>query len=297
MARNHKVHGLDSSTEPFEVVDIVSRVPPPTDSEYNWFREHLLSKTGIALGDGKQLLMEGRLSPRLYALGLTSYGAYLRHLKADKGRSELRHFVDALTTNMTSFFREDDQLHHAREVWEKKLRSETVFVWSAACSSGEEVYSLAMLLEESRGKLHNFDYRILGTDIDTQCLARARRGVYEEQTMSNLPVELRKKYFSDAVSVNPERFCIDESLKSRTKFRNMNLITDGGRSLPLTFHFIYLRNVLIYFEPPTIAQIIRHIEQRLKPGGFLYLGHSETIDLSGTSLVKTNTSCYQLGHA
>ena len=192
MARNHKVHGLDSSTEPLEVVDIVYRVPPPTDSEYNWFREHLLSKTGIALGDGKQLLMEGRLSPRLYALGLTSYGAYLRHLKADKGRSELRHFVDALTTNMTSFFRKDDQLHHAREVWEKKLRSKTVFVWSAACSSGEEVYSLAMLLEESRGKLHNFDYRILGTDFDTQCLARARRGVYEEQTMPNLPVELRK---------------------------------------------------------------------------------------------------------
>ena len=212
-----------------------------------------MSKTGIALGDGKQLLMEGRLSPRLYALGLTSYGAYLRHLKADKGRSELRHFVDALTTNMTSFFRKDDQLHHAREVWEKKLRSKTVFVWSAACSSGEEVYSLAMLLEESRGKLHNFDYRILGTDFDTQCLARARRGVYEEQTMSNLPVELRKKYFSDAVSVNPERICIDESLKSRTKFRNMNLITDGGRSLPLTFHFIYLRNVLIYFELHTIA--------------------------------------------
>ncbi|PIE11344.1 MAG: chemotaxis protein [Rhodobacterales bacterium] len=237
----------------------------------------LRREAGIELPDGKASLVQARLSKRLRALALNSYSAYCDLVEADAADGERMELLSALTTNVTKFFRER---HHFDDLAERllpemlsKLRSGgAVRIWSAACSSGEEPYSLAMTLLSRAPELRNLDLRILGTDIDPQILSVARRGLYSREALLDEDGSRLKAFFEDAG--NNQIRMIDDIRKIIT-FNRLNL----HQKWPMKrqFDLIMCRNVVIYFNKPDEAQIWRRMTDALLPGGHIMIGHSERI--------------------
>lgn len=237
----------------------------------------LRREAGIELPDGKASLVQARLSKRLRALALNSYSAYCDLVEADAADGERMELLSALTTNVTKFFRER---HHFDDLAERllpemlsKLRSGgAVRIWSAACSSGEEPYSLAMTLLSRAPELRNLDLRILGTDIDPQILSVARRGFYSREALLDEDGSRLKAFFEDAG--NNQIRMIDDIRKIIT-FNRLNL----HQKWPMKrqFDLIMCRNVVIYFNKSDEAQIWRRMTDALLPGGHIMIGHSERI--------------------
>lgn len=245
--------------------------PVLADAEFETLRKLLYSAVGINLTPEKKALVSGRLGKRISDLGLSSFGEYFRRITGDA--QERQWAFNALTTNETSFFREPQHFAHLTEViLPNHPRGETFRIWSAASSTGEEPYSIAMVLAERLGKS---DWEIFASDISTKVLEQAKRGIYPLQRADNIPKPYLRKFCLKGTGNHEGDFVVDRWLRERVRFFQVNLIgplPDFGQ-----FDVIFLRNVLIYFDPPTKRRVVNALLPHLKPGGHFYSGHSESL--------------------
>ena len=246
-----------------------------TAAEFASIVNRVRETTGIVLGETKRDLVYGRLGRRLRARGCTSFADYLALLDSPEGEDEQTELVNAITTNLTSFFREP---HHFEALAKTVLPGlaqapgRRLRIWSAACSSGEEPYSIAMVVQKTLPDLARWDARILATDIDTGMIAASRAGVYELAKTAAIPREMARgrmaKMDADTVEMSQE-------LKELIRFRPLNLL--GPWPFRGTFDVIFCRNVVIYFDKETQRRLFDRFADALAPGGWLFIGHSESL--------------------
>ena len=249
-----------------------------TPADFEAVRRTLYEYAGISLNDGKSDLVYGRLARRLRALRITSFSAYLEYINSASGEGEMVHFINALTTNLTAFFREP---HHfeflAGEALPEAMRrhrfDHRVRLWSAGCSTGEEPYSIAMTLYESGLCQEPWDTRLLATDLDSNAVKTARQGCYAAQRTAGLTSARSGKWFRRISGGNDVQ--VDSSLQSVITFKQLNLMHEWPMSGP--FDMIFCRNVVIYFDKPTQKRLFDRYADILVDGGYLFLGHSETM--------------------
>jgi chemotaxis protein methyltransferase CheR len=253
-----------------------------TDADFRAFVELAHETAGIALAESKRNLVYSRLARRLRALRLASFKSYRNYLASEEGAAELVNFINAISTNLTKFFREAHHFDHfkthvaqpaakGRLLGDNRLR-----IWSAGCSTGEEPYTIAAVLRREIGDSYRHDARILATDIDTEVLSRAARGRYTAKAVEDVPAAYRTYFeIGDSEDDSGEQIDVAESLRSLISFRQLNLMEQWpfqGR-----FDAIFCRNVMIYFDAPTKSALVERFASQLKPGGILYIGHSESL--------------------
>jgi len=233
---------------------------------------------GIDLHDGKRELVKARLAKRIRLLRLRTFDDYIRFVRDDTSGNELTSMLDSLSTNLTFFFRESAHFEFlrshalARMIEQRRARGR-LRMWSAGCSTGEEPYSLAMLLLEYFPELQGWDVRILATDLSTRVLAQAREGVYDAPRVRQVPPALAEKYF--VPDARRERFRVRDEVRAAVSFARLNLIESWPMQGP--FDLIFCRNVMIYFDKPTQETLVRRFHGLLSPGGLLMVGHSESL--------------------
>ena len=260
-------------------------LPVLSDDTFNAFRALIFEKTGIHMRDGKQILISNRLRRRLSALGLSSYEDYYRMLVSGKAQEELHNFIDAVSTNETYFFREANHFTVLQKVVLPEIlkRRKRISVWSAGCSTGEEPYTLRIVIDEflektgAGGGSGGAEATIIGTDISTSVIRKARDGIYNERALRFVPRESLQRYFAAAVDGARQA---SDALRAGVSFRVHNLFKDPPPGEP--FDIIFCRNVMIYFDKATQARLVDDIfAHALRPDGYLFIGHSES--LSGFS--------------
>jgi chemotaxis protein methyltransferase CheR len=236
-------------------------------------------RAGISLSDSKRNLVYGRLSRRLRALGLASFGEYRQYLESDG--SEIERFINSISTNHTKFFREAHHFTHLRssvvETFAQQDQKRTVRrlrVWSAGCSTGEEPYTIALVLRREIADMARQDVKILATDIDTDVLAKASRGEYAAEALDNIPDPFCR-HFKPTDEGDAATIKVAQDVRSLITFRQLNLVETWPMKGP--FDAIFCRNVMIYFDGPTKSKLIERFIRLIKPGGFLYIGHSESL--------------------
>jgi chemotaxis protein methyltransferase CheR len=260
-----------------------TRAAPPADtftppalneSEFAQIRQLAYRKLGLDLKEGKQTLIVTRLSKELRRLGLQSFTEYCRHVASDRSGEALVEMGDALTTNFTGFLREQAHFHFLRtELTAKLRRTGPVDIWSAASSTGEEPYSILFTLLDALGPAA--DVRVLATDISTRALKAGTAAVYEADKVADLPPGWLQRYFLKGNGQWQGSFRVRPEYRERVSFRRFNLVTDQpGNS---RFPAIFCRNVAIYFDKPTQAAVARKLASVLEPGGYLFIGHSESL--------------------
>lgn len=245
---------------------------------FNGIRALLKSKTGIHLEENSNSLILSRLSARVRRQRLPDFDAYLAHVRSEGGAQELVQMINALTTNTTRFFREPGHFDILENeilpnLIEKAKRGERIRLWSAACSSGEEAYSISALVLKCFPDASEFDIRILGTDIDTHTLQRAKSGTYPKRSINGVPEQYTDILFEPGR--NDGKLHIRKPLKDMTTFRYLNFVEPWPVCGP--FQVIFCRNVAIYMEPDTQSRIWRGLESVLDQDGALFIGHSERI--------------------
>lgn len=264
--------------------------------EFNLFRQYIYEKVGISLSEQKNTLVKGRLNKRLNQLGLTSFHAYYEYLVRDTSGEELGFFVSAISTNVTSFFRETAQwkwldgalLTILQSKKEKKIR-----IWSAGCSSGEEPYTILMFLQENLQNFESWDIKILATDISEKVLSHAIHGIYEEKQIESLPKHILLKSFQKIGQGNNIKYQILPSLREKVTFRLYNLVTDPFILKNNQFDMIFCRNVMIYFDDVTRFEVIRRFTTIMPKGAPLFLGSSESLTTHRDTLKLIGSSIYQ----
>ncbi len=255
-----------------------------TAEDFKQIAGMLHSETGIHLTEAKVALVYSRLAKRLRALGLENFRDYCDLVTGSDGLDERQQMICALTTNVTKFFREPHHFEHLKTqvlppLLEAAKRNGRVRIWSAACSDGQEPYSIALTVLSVMPDAHRYDIKILATDIDTKMLAKGREGIYDANALSQVPGDLRARYF---VKTEGNRmFGACDELRALISFKELNLI--GQWPLKGPFQAIFCRNVVIYFEEQTQAKIWSRFLPLLAPKGMLYIGHSERINGPATS--------------
>ena len=249
-----------------------------SDAEFRMISELLRQHCGLHFGADSRFLLERRVARRLRELELTSFSAYHYLLRnANGGAAEFARLVDELTTNETYFFRERSQLRTLIEEILPELRGQRrtsgpLSIWSAGCSSGEEPYSIVILAREA-GLVPGEDLRVYASDISHRVLRKARQGVYREASFRETESALRDRYFVE----KDGSWKIADSIKQHVGFIHLNLFDRGKIALLGSMDVILCRNVIIYFDLPTKARVIKTFEEKLRPGGYLLLGHSESL--------------------
>ena len=249
-----------------------------TDADFATIRALIGERTGINLGDSRKSLVYARLGRRLRALDLTRFSEYIDYLK--KTNNEAEQFVNSITTNLTSFFREAFQLDAFADVQlPEAIRAHTqdrcLRIWSAGCSTGQEPYTLGILVNEVLGDLTGWDIKILATDLDTQVLAKARKGLYPGESIDTMTPARVKRWFTPAGGALSDDVQISPELQQLVSFKELNFMEDWPFRGP--FDIIFCRNVLIYFDKPTQMWVIDRFGEMLREGGHLVIGHSETL--------------------
>jgi chemotaxis protein methyltransferase CheR len=241
-----------------------------TRDDFDVIRAMIYEHAGISIAPTKQELVYTRIRKRVREHGLTSFGSYIEYLKRTPG--ELQAFINSLTTNFTAFFRERDHFAILRRFAEER-NAGGLRLWCAASSTGEEPYSIAMTLAEAYGTLTP-DVKILASDIDTDVLAKARRGIYPEKSIENLDQTLRKRYFLRGTGRNAGSVRVIPELCELITYRQVNLLHEEWDVDP-EYDVIFCRNVMFYFDKPTQRGILEKLRRRLHPEGLLFTGHSE----------------------
>jgi chemotaxis protein methyltransferase CheR len=232
--------------------------------------------SGIDLHEGKEELVKARLLKRLRYLKISDFDQYLKYMANDKSGNEFGAMVDMLTTNKTNFFRESEHLTFLREEVIPGLVKRPIRIWSAGCSSGEEPYSIAIVLNEVIPDIGNRDIKILATDISDRMMERARQGLYDEETIKTVPPQLKRKYFNHTDAGSGHKYRVSTRLQSIVSFAKLNLMESWPMSGP--FDVIFCRNVMIYFDKPTQETLVRRFWSLLREGGYLLVGHSESLN-------------------
>lgn len=246
-----------------------------TDAEFARFQALIYKIAGISLSDAKKVLLTGRLGKRLRHFGFSTYTEYYRLVASGTHEAELQMMVDLLTTNETYFFREEKHFEFlATRVLPKCPAGAPFNVWSAACSSGEEVYTIAMVLAEHFGVQGN--WQVTGSDISQRVLAAAQRGLYPVERARGIPPEYLRKYCLKGVRSQEGTVLVDSPLRKHTRFLQVNL----NQELPElgSFDVIFLRNVMIYFDNDTKRDVVARLVRQLRPGGHFIVGHSESLN-------------------
>ena len=261
------------------------------DAEYKRLSSLLYDIAGITLNESKKVLLTGRLSKRLTALGLDTYTQYFKYVTAPEHAQELDFMVDLLTTNETYFFREPQHFEFLKQIIPAASKQGQMFrVWSAAASIGAEAYTIAMVLADRLGE--GGAWEILGTDISSSVLEQARRGHYRISEAEKIPPEYLKKYCLKGKGEQEGTFLIDKKLRQHVNFQQLNLNVDGMRKTG-DFDVIFLRNVLIYFDIPTKQRVIANLIPCLKNSGFLIVGHSESLNGITDALTQVKPTVYR----
>jgi chemotaxis protein methyltransferase CheR len=250
------------------------------------------SELGIRMPDSKLSMIQSRLLQRVRALGLPSLDRYCDHLFSDEaGSDEHSHFINAVTTNKTDFFREPQHFRILTETVLPHFGDRRTLFWSAACSSGEEPYTLAMVLSEYAATRPLFDFRILGTDVSTKVLNKAKEGIYSAQAVGPVPPPMRRKYLLRSRDDLP-RVRVNPALRKVVSLHQLNLM-DADYGVRDMFDVIFCRNVLIYFDRPVQQAVIRKLCRNLIPGGFLFVSHSESLSGLDLPLIPLGSSCFR----
>lgn len=280
------------NTQPKPIADPseLNRAIPLSDKEFRDIRDWLKDQSGIHLADIKKSMVVGRLQKRLRALQIPSFAAYLKLIHQADQSSERQTAVNLLTTNETYFFREEKHFQFLQQQVLPAVQSRDNFkVWSAAASTGEEAYSIALTLAQLWGVQSS--WQVMGTDINTSVLQRAQKALYPMDAKDRIPVQMLKAFCLKGVGKETGWLKISDEVSSHVSFVQANLFTLQLR-LPM-FEVIFLRNVLIYFELEDKKKIIQNIVRQLKPGGWLLVGHSESIHGYHDDLKQHRPSCYQ----
>lgn len=243
-----------------------------SDSIFHRIRDLSYNKTGINLAS-KRGLIYTRLIRRLRELDIDDFNSYCTLIETNK--DEFSAMINILTTNVTYFFREAHQFDFLIDNVCKEIlqRSRSLSLWSAGCSSGQEPYSLAMLLEKNR-----ISYSISATDLDSNVLHKANQGIYNEEQILKMPEDVRKKWFSE-VNKEKQEYQISNDIRRNIQFKQLNLMNEWNYNQK--FHVIFCRNVFIYFDKETKANVLEKFHKSLYPGGYLFLGHSENVTPDG----------------
>jgi chemotaxis protein methyltransferase CheR len=261
---------------------------PLDEDSFARFSQFIHERAGISLAPHKRQMVSARLQRRLRHLRLRSFDDYLKHVFEPGQDLERQHLVDLLTTNETYFYREPAHFDYLREHLLPSFRGRPMRVWSAACSSGEEVYTLAMVLAEGLGM---GDWQVLGSDISSRMVGVARLGLYPLERAKHLPDAWRGKYCLKGVRTQAGNLLIDPRIKSRVSFEEHNL--KRPRSDSRQFDLVFLRNVLIYFDIPTKQLVIDALTRSIRPGGHLFISHVESLHGIATRLTAVRPSIFR----
>lgn len=253
-----------------------------SDNEFVELRDFIYEKSGIFVDVKRKYLFESRFSARLSELGLSNFADYVKYLKYDRNKQdELKQLFELVTTNETSFFRDMKQLDAFRDnVLAEKLEEQRksgklqLHIWSAGCSSGEEPYTLSILLHEALGpELSRWRISITAVDLSKEMISRARKGVYKEYAFKTTPDDVRKKYFTETA----EGWKIDPKIQRLVQFKQMNLNETTALKMVSRSQIVFCRNVIIYFDLDMKKRVIGSFYDNLLPGGYLMVGHSESL--------------------
>ena len=253
-------------------------LPAPTEDELLRLCEYLYRRTGMVFTEAKRYYIERRIWERMAATGSPTFAAYFARLRTDT-QDEIQQFVNAFTVNETYFYREDYQLKClTHDLMAERAREQhpgdTIRIWSAACSSGEEPYSIALWLLENWPSVDEYAIEIVGSDIDTRVLELARAGIFGSRALMRLPPELVAKYFQ---ALPGEQWQIIPQLRDSVSFTAVNLLEPDQTSLQGRFDVVFCRNMLIYFDDASRRIAAENLYENLLPGGFICLGHTESM--------------------
>lgn len=271
--------------------------PACTQADFDALRTIVHGVSGIFLSHAKKALLVSRLNKRLRALDLSTYADYREYLAAHP--DELTHLVDSISTNETQFFREPQQFDHLATVlcpaWRRRAESgerhKHFRIWSAACSTGEEAYSAAMAVLDELPAAQGFTLDVLATDISTVVLGKAIRGLWPIGKSAQIPPDKLARYMLRGTEEQSGLMAAGNELRQVVRFRRMNLI-EGPYPSEKDFDLILCRNVLIYFDPPTRANVVAHVLEHLDQDGRLYLGHAESVHPFGLPMTREGPSIY-----
>jgi len=268
-----------------------------TDKEFNQLSDFIVTNYGIKLPPAKKILLQSRLHKRLKALEMTTFKEYISYLFSKKGQTEeVVYMMDVVSTNKTDFFREPKHYEYLTntvvpDFIEKGIRK--INLWSAGCSTGEEPYTLAVVLADYMSRFTAPDYSIFATDISTKVLAIAEQAIYPESRIEPVPYNIRKHYFLKSKKRDDRLVRLNSSIRSKVLFRRLNFM-DKSYSPPNKMDIIFCRNVLIYFERDVQEQVILRLLRNLQPHGYFFLGHSESITGMNLPLKQVSPTVYQL---
>ena len=264
-----------------------------TDRDLGRIVRLVYDKSGITLHEGKRSLVVARLQKRLRAHGFTSFGAYLKHVEGDASGEEIVALLDAIATNHTYFFREEqhfDLLVKSASEWVNAHGSAPYRIWSAASSTGEENYTMTMALMD---RCPDLEFQIMGSDISTKALAAAKAGVYKLAAVQSLPKDVLRKHFEKGLGAQEGLARVNAAVRRRSTFRHLNLLEIGD--LGERFEVIFCRNVMIYFDKPVQQRVVAMLERHLEPGGLLFISHSESLNGLTHGLRWIAPAVYQRG--
>lgn len=270
-----------------------------SDREFAKLSEYIYSLCGINITISKKAMLEARLSKRLKKLGIESYADYCSNLLSGSDNEEVVNMINLVTTNKTDFFREPAHFEYmSKHAVPDLIRSKgagterELMVWSAGCSTGEEPYTLAIVLSEFGVSLPRFSFTVLATDISTQVLQSAKQAVYDDNNLLQIPDNLKKKYFLRGKGEFENRIRVSQELRDRVKFRQLNFM-DGDFGLREAADIIFCRNVIIYFDRQTQERLLRRFCAHLTAGGYIFMGHSETLQNMHLPLTNVAPTVYR----
>ena len=266
------------------------------DGLFQKFSDLVYEKTGIFLKPEKKELLNARLGKRLRATGITSFKQYYEYVINDRSGDELVHLIDNVSTNFTSFFRENSHFEILSStvlpafVKEGRGKNKEILLWSSASSSGEEPYTMAMVVEDFVSRHPGMRYRIMATDISTRVLAQAKRGVYADERVTKVPTPFLKKYFQKGVGNSDGYVKVKDELRRMVHFDRFNLM--GDFPWRAAIDVIFCRNVMIYFNRETQQELVSKFHEALTPGGYLFIGHSESISGLKHNFTQVDATAY-----
>ena len=288
---------MTNRTEHIVDIELKTDADQLADRDFDFLCRLIYEQSRIHLGPDKKVLVASRLAKRLRELRLPDYHAYCQLLRAPAGTDELRFLIDRISTNHTHFFREIKHFDFLRETLLPRWRAapnpkhEPFRLWSAACSSGDEPYSLAIYLAEFLAPADSEAWQIEATDISTRVLDIASQGVYEADRLKEIKTEWVRRYFQKGLHDWEGRYRVKEELRRRVRFQHLNLL-EFNYPYVKPFQVIFCRNVMIYFDRPTQEALVEHLVQRLVPGGYLMVGHSESLNSIKHSLRLVQPAIY-----
>lgn len=265
-----------------------------SDNDFKRLSQFVFQQSGIKMPEIKKIMLQSRLQKRLRELRITSFKDYADYVFSPEGqKNEIIHMLDVVSTNKTDFYREPVHFDFLQDEILPKYNNISNFkVWSAGCSSGEEPYTIAITLNEFKAENPKLNYSILGTDISTQILQKAAKAVYKEERISNIPLNIKKNYFLRSKDPQNKTVRVIKELRNKIRFQRLNFM-DETYTISEIFDVIFCRNVLIYFNRETQEQVILRLCQKLKSGGYLFIGHSESILGMNLPLTQIKPTIYK----